>query len=353
MAIKKFFDTMFRYKHLFNPAATIMHTGESVSNAPTGDLRLSNDPKTNMALWNAIFVLGGAAPLAYLINTLSNRKAESAVEDTSDESSIDKLNALRPRLIADADESNVDAFTELPKRELQQLNEIKQRIGKRASGDDEDSGGWLADLDKTLKEWTGNTASDIAKSVIPFATFPVAVLGAVALSNSANKDRIKQKLRERRAQYRSIQSALDRKLLQQAGLIKGDIQKEANSPLADVTGSGEENTLKALLINIPVTAWALLSGALGIGAFAMFRNSDKNQKVIKYLTKNQLGSNVLQDTPQISVLDLPADPGEILAVPGDKRQIAMLEDKKPKALIEDATLFAEVNPKNKKKDAIF
>lgn len=369
--VDKLLDTVTRYAHLVNPAATLVHTGEGVKAAPGGSLRLAKDPKTNMSLWNSIFVLGSLGPLAYLVNTLANKKHEAEVEDKLNKSLVDKLNALRPRLVADADLSRTGAFTELPKKELKQLEDIKEALNKSAAESTEDSKdsevGWFDSLSNAIGDNLGDIASDTSKNILPFAAVPAAVLLGVGLSNYINDKRIKNKLKERRTQLRNIQAKIDRRALQLAGLVKPDTEetitkeaskKEGTNKFSDVHKQ-RENILSNTFIDFPLLGWAILSGALGLGAFHLLRKKDDNLAKIKYLQKTQLGSNVLQDTPQISVLDLPATPNEILVVPGDKKQQTLLESKpetKAKeavALLDNNELFQEINPKKEEKDAIF
>lgn len=376
--IKKVFDKIARYKHLFNPAATLVYKGESGGihdrlAAPVGSWKLSDDPKTNLALWNAIFVGGATAPLAYLINTLANKKHEAEVDEKFDKALVDKLNALRPRLVSGNKLGDVSAFSDMPKQELKQLDALIEKIDKKASvekkAEDKET------LDDAISEKISTFLGDVAKSSLPFLAIPAAGLSAIGLSNYINKQRIKAKLNKERMAVRNIQSLLDRKHLQLAGLIKADqakpeisdnIAKQASTESEKSKKEKEpnkENSIYTYGISTPALAWSLVATALGLGYFSLLRKNDKNLGKIKHLKKVQLGSNVLQDTPKISVLDLPATTDEILAVPGDKQQRTLTEaetkqtkelpNKAPKALLENKELFTEVLPAASKKDALF
>lgn len=351
MNFKELVNELVRYPHLFNPAYAFSHKGQSLSSAPKGRLRLAKDDKLNLSLWNAIYAAAGLAPLAFIVNAISNKKAESAMEDASDKASVAKLNALRPRVVADASRHNTKSFTELPRKELKQLDSLTESLEKVSSeGENSDNDNDFWGIEDWAKENLSSFLSNVAKSSIPFVAAPTAVLGAIALSNKLNRDRIKNKLKDQRTQYRKIQAAIDRKALQEAGLIKS----AANRSAADrANKKDEESAVSNLLFDLPGMLAVLATATLGLGAFNTLRAKDKNLAKIKYFTKRQAGSNILQDTPNISILDIPANPDEILLVPGDKKQQTIANSNKPVALLENKELFSEVSPARSKKREIF
>ena len=363
----KFLDTLFRYKHLINPGATLVFDPKDIRSAPVGSLRLAKDPKTNLSLWNSIFVAGSMLPLAYLINTLSNKHYEAKIEDKLDSALVGKLSATRPRLVADSDLEDVSNLVDLPEKELKQIEAIKNSIKKKSSK------GSLSDRsDSWLDELSTKFFSDLFKNALPMATVPAAMLAGIGLSNYLNKARIKDDLEERRIQLRNIQSKIDRAQLQQAGLVKSDseteLTKKASKDAMHPTSKQLASSPSIALIDSPALAWLIMSGVLAVGAHGLLKSRDKNVAKIDYLIKRQLGSNTLQDTPKIGVVDLPVKPSEILAVPGDYRQETYIDDdddddktkgerkelpEKKAKMLENKELFEEVTPKYKEKDAIF
>ena len=354
--IDKLIDTIKRYKHLVNPVATTFLDETDVKAAPVGRFKLSDDPKTNLALWNSIFVGGTALPLAYLVNSLSNKHHEAKVEDTLNKALVNKLNAMRPRVVADSDIGDVSAFTDLPKKELEQLEELKTTLNKKSSG-----GTVVGDLEDKATD----ALSDIGKNMLPIAALPLSVLAGVALSNHVNRERIKKQLAERRVQLRNIQSKLDRKQLQSYGLIKSDepIEKEASNKRDEEPR--KDNSFWSVFFESPLMTTGLLTTILSIGAYNVLRDRDKNLAKLKYLKNTQMGSNTLQDTPRIGVIDLPVKPEEVLAVPGDKKQETLIEvldapkqlENKPSnlRLLDNRDIFEELSPRTniREKDAIF
>lgn len=362
--IDKLLDTIKRYKHLVNPVATTFLDATDVKAAPTGRFKLSDDPKTNLALWNSIFVGGTAFPLAYLVNSLANKHHEAKVEDKLDKALVDKLNAMRPRVVADPDLGDTSAFTDLPEKELEQLEELKAVLNKKSSGDD-DENTFVDDVGDKVSD----VFSDIGKNMLPIAAVPLSVLAGVALSNHVNRERIKKQLADRRVQLRNIQAKLDRKHLQSRGLIKSDEPIEKSASSKRDSEPRKDNSFWSLFFEAPLMTSGLLTAILSIGAYNILRDRDKNLAKLKYLKETQLGSNTLQDTPRIGVIDLPVKPEEVLAIPGDKKQETLIATSEvPKQLdnktgnrplLENTEVFEEIVPRrhslenNKEKDAIF
>ena len=351
MGIKSAVNKVLNHVKMVNPFHSLLRSGTSIFDAPGGSWKLSDDPKTNMALWNAIYTAGPAFGLAYLINNIANQRAESKIEDASEKRLIDKLQAMRPRLLETPKPiADDEGYEEVPTTELKRLSALKNSLQKSAKKDTED--------DPDTLERAKHGTLDIMKGGI-VGTLPIAVAlamaaGGVAASNKYNKERIKANLRTRRSQIRSIQALIDRERLIDKGLVKSAAKKDKDE--------GSDIGVLDAFVGLPAAAHTAIALSLGLGTYGILSAKDENKNLLKYLEKVQLGSNVLQDTPQLSVLDLPADPGQILAVPGDKKKETLLPtaataanpseiiDVEP---IDAADIITEVKADNKKKDALF
>lgn len=350
--LEKFWDTTKRYSHLFNPLATLVYDPKDVRTAPTGNMRLAEDDKLNTALWNSIFVAGSWAPAAFLINAVANLKAKGEVEDAYKKSLVDKLNALRPRVVADPNLKDVSAYTNLPEKEYRELKDLQKLIGKRASVEKR--------AEDTFQQMVSKAVDGFVANAMPLALGTTSVLASIGLSNYLAKKSLKKELGDRRVQLRNVQAALDREMLREADLIKTasatGLDKKAEDDILSRTkpaGPERSNFFEQVGLSLPVLGWTLLALSSGIGGYAILRKRDKNLAKLKMLREQILGSNDLKDTPKINVIDLPVKAEEILAVPGDKKQQTLIEESKPIALLENKEILTEVLPKDKKKDAIF
>ena len=332
MALKDNIMEILRNSRLVDPFYSAFATGKSVFDAPKW--KLAKDPKLNMALWNSIYAFPAALGLGYLVNNLSNQKAAAEVDAELDKQLIDKLQSTRPRLVADPNLADTASFTDLPKKELNRLEGIKDKISKKSSSPF-----------RKVKDSFVDLLVNSLIGAIPIGTAAAAATAGVAWSNKNNKERIKKDLEERRTQLRNIQALIDHQMLANRGLIKGASQDSGDT---ETKHRGSELGPFEGLLNLPVLALALMSGALGVATYRYMDRADKNKSTIKYLKKTQLGSNVLQDTAQLSLLDLPVDPNKVIATPGDKKQLTLGEDS-VKADSDPAGIVTEV----KKKDALF
>lgn len=357
----------FNYLHLANPLYTLINSGEDVKDTPAG-YEFSDNPRLNLAIWNAIGVAGTALPVAYLINTLVNRKTDADVESKMNKSLVSKLEAQRPRLVADPNLLDTSSFTELPKAELKELEELKATLSKSASDEDEEGFmDWMGDKIK------GMLAEGIYAG-IPMATLPAAAIAGITLATETDKKRIKKRLQNQRMQLRNIQAYVDKRQLEEAGLVKADKSTESVKDLNDKMEKSASihkasNSLPQLLLSdVPMVALTGGSAILGGALYNVLKDKDENLAIIDYLKKRQLGSNVTQETPRLSVVDLPVDPRSILATPGDKNEELAYEDpadiiteykgsksdkKNAKGDERKKSDDDSKNSKNSKKDAIF
>lgn len=96
---------------------------------------------------------------------------------------------------------------------------------------------------------------------------------------------------------------------------------------------------------------------MGAGAYHYLSKKDKNRAQLEFLRKKVLGSNTLQDSPQISLDSMPLAKEELIARTGDKNPTLMLgnseapETLHPVDTNPDERILEEVVAK--KKDAIF
>lgn len=357
----------FNYLHLANPLYTLVHTGEDVKDTPAG-LELAKNPRLNLALWNAIGVAGTVAPLAFLINTIVNRKHDSEVESKLNKSLVRKVEALRPRLVADPNLMDISSYTDRPKSELEELEKLKETLSKNASEERPGLFSWLGD--KVL-----SMAAEGIYAGLPLAALPLAAVSGIGLATSIDRKRIKDRLKERRMQLRNIQAYVDRLQLEDAGLVKAekrsDSIKELNNKMSKEASidkeSAEVSIPQIMLSDVPMMALTGGSLLLGGSIFNILKDKDENVAILKYLKDRQLGSNITQGTPQIGIVDLPVDPRNILATPGDKNEELAYED--PAEIIEEykeskkagkgkgkgreSTESKNTKSKNSKKDAIF
>lgn len=361
----------FNYLHLVNPLYTLANTGEHPKSTPAG-LELSSNPKLNLALWNALYVAGTFGPLAFLVNTIANRKNDAEVESKLDKALVSKVEAMRPRLVSDPNLLDTSSFTARPKEELEELEELKSSLSKKSSEKQQDKG---------LMDWLSEGFSDLVSSgaaaAIPLATLPLAAIGGINLATSMDKDRIKKRLRERRIQLRNIQAYVDHNQLRESGLIKSDSNNKTISELNDhIDKNASVNKIafgkdqdkpdfdsdvsgpKQVFIDVPMLSLLFGSTLFGGALYNILKSNDENRAIVKYLKDRQLGSNTLQSTPQLNVEDLPVSAQDILATPGDKNEetayndpAEIVQEYSPKQRKNDRT--SNNKSKNSKKDAIF
>lgn len=312
------------YLKLLNPFTTLAHTGEG-DIAPSGKFALSRDPKTNLMLWNALGVSSWAIPLAIAANAASHKYWKNQIEKDRKKRTVSKLEGLRPRLSPDADLDNLDNILNTPELENRAIEEIE----KKASDD-------------SSIPLLGDAISRGAKAAVPIIAVPAALAATTAIMQKKQKEEYKRQLLRERLALRNMHDKIQHEILVENGLLKG-----AKAP-------EKENTLSSFLLDLPVVL-TLGGGALaGAGAYHYLTKKDKNKAKIEYLRKKVLGSNTLQETPQISLDSLPVKKEELIARTGDKNPTLLLEhtetltpvDKNP-----DERVLEEVVAK--KRDALF
>ena len=313
------------YLKLLNPFTTLAHTGEG-DIAPSGKFALSRDPKTNLALWNTLGVSSWAIPLAIAANVASNRYWKKKIEEDRKKRTVSKLEALRPRLSPDDDLDDVSNILDTPEAE----NRIIEEIEKKAN--DGDSGLPLI----------GDAVDRGIKSALPILAAPTALALTTAILHKKQKEEYKKQLLKERLALRNMHDKIQHEILVENGLIKG-----AKAP-------EKENTLSSFLLDLPVVLSLGGAALAGAGTYHYLSKKDKNKAKIEFLRKKVLGSNTLQDTPQISLDSLPAVKEELIARTGDKNPtllIAQSETLRPKADTPDERILEEVVAA--KKDALF
>ena len=313
------------YLKLLNPFTTLAHTGEG-DIAPTGKFALSRDPKTNLALWNTIGVSSWAIPLAIAANVASNRYWKKEIEKARKKRTVSKLEALRPRLSPDSDLDDISNIVDTPEEE----NRLIEEIEKKAS--DDDSGIPLI----------GDAVSRGLKAALPILAAPTALAVTTAILHKKQKEEYKKQLLRERLALRNMHDKIQHDILVENGLLKG-----AKAP-------EKENTLSSFLLDLPVVLSLGGAALAGAGTYHYLSKKDKNKAKIEFLKKKVLGSNTLQDTPQISLDSLPAVKEELIARTGDKNPTLMLaksETLLPEADIPDERVLEEVIAK--KRDALF
>ena len=357
--------TILNHARLVNPARTIFSAGSSVWDAPGGGdpnskWRLAKSDKLNMALWNLIYSAPAAFGLAYLINNVANQRAENDVEKKLNRQLIDKVQATRPRLVADPNLADITSFTELPGEELRRIDAAREQAAEKSGNRKKLTKKAAGNLDEIATETVRDAVSDAFLSALPLTGAALAAYGGISLSNHLNKERIKKELLARRMQLRNLQAKLDHDMLVSRGLIKGASetvdQAKVDRMVAEAKASTNTNRLQGdrgstsslwdMILRVPVLAHVLMATALVTGAYSLLRKGDKNEKRLKHLKDMQLGSNVLQDAPQLSVLDLPVKAEDILDVPALTAGKEAVLDVKP---VDEANIIQEV----KKKDALF
>lgn len=336
------FELFYKYPHLLNPFYTLGSDGTSKDDAPNkdnGGISLSDNPRINLGLWNALASSSWLVPTTALLTYIVNRAADKRVKDKIDKTVGVQLQSLRPS-ISTTEQEGDDIRTISPEF----LKLIKTKIRKSASLNKAADVEWrqvagnifskmtapLKRMGEALTEKLEGSAvtpgAGIALSLgIPLA----AVLTAAHLSDKMAKNTIKDELNEESAKMRKAQARVDREMLKLQGLIRSrGIAKEAK--VNDIV----EKWLS------PFTAAVMLAtGGLGLIGMHYLRENDPDLNKIKLLEKEIIGGNTLKETPRITLSELPVSLKDVLAVPGDKKQQTV----KSKATAQEP----------KKKDALF
>lgn len=331
--------SIFHYKHLLNPLTTLIRSGDDPMDAPGGSLRLSDDNKTNLALWNTLGVASWSIPAALLITKLSKDYHNRKVRKSMGKSKKFRSDAIRPIIsTTPGDEDDVKALVEAKLEEA-----INKEMEKRAS---EDKGV----LDDIL-DFAGNAVKDAVVNPMPIVVPAGLSLVTAYLYNKMAEKRLKQQLLEERADIQKEQRAIDRATLKARGLISDTIDKKASDTDKDKVAEG----VRSFLLS-PISLAALLTLATGAVGYKYFSDTDENKNKLKVLRDVALGRGVLQDTPQLGLAELPVKAEEILAVPGStsKKRLSIADPTTGEILdiAKDDPILEEVED-NDKKDAIF
>lgn len=355
------------FLHLLNPLSTFLMSGSEPGDAPTGKLRLFDNDKMNLAAWNTIGTAAWMLPAALIVSRLANKREHDSIKKAMAESLTQRLHAARPTISGTAKVDD-DISNMLNK-------ELEKRIGKEMSKEASDSsnpykstpttelvgmafkGGAkevadaAAEAADTGKEWASTALGKIVTHGIAPA-LPVAIPALLALlvaraHNKTLKKEVHEALMQDRDNLKREQRAIDRIALESQGLIKAASTME----------------LGKSLLTAPLTLAVLLSAGAGILGYKYFRKADDSAAKVKLLKEQILGSSHLQDTPKLTLAELPVDIVEMTAVPGStKKETLAIADPVSGAIEELAKsddvvdidpILEEVTTKKPKKDAIF
>jgi hypothetical protein len=318
-----------RYLHLLNPLYTTFHTGEGRDSAPSGSYALSDNPKLNLAIWNAIYSGVGAAGIVTLLSALSNTKAQNEIEDDIENSIDTRLRQSRPSI----------ELTKNKKDDLLDSSVLKVANEQRNSS-------------------AGEAASEISAIIqgILYSSLPIIAptavgLGAKYLYQNLAEDHLKNKLRKQRDRIRESQSEVDREMLELQGLIApGNMPKKANRDGDTKEFAPEPNQSEdalTLAAAFPVLASILLTTGLSAVAYNHFRKADKSTAKNKMLRKEIMPHDPLGETPKMGLAELPVVVEELVATPTATKKDTYRRD------AADVEEFLEEVGGSGKKDALF
>lgn len=346
------------YLNLLNPFATFFNSGKEPGSAPKGRFRLAENDKLNYAAWNTLGTAAWMIPAALLISRLSNKNAHDDIKKRMSEALAERLHASRPTVSGTA--NTEDDVVNMLDKELNRR--VNREMSKEASDDS-----YLGQVGKTLSATWNELVKPSAKSVQNWAetgagkvltygiapAMPIAIPALVALlaaraHNKSMKAEVKEALLQDRERLKKEQRAIDRIMLESQGLIKS---AEAGAEAG-----------KSILFS-PLTLAFLLAGGTGILGYKFFRKADDSSAKVKVLKDRILGSSPLQDTPKITLAELPAAVAEMTAVPGSSKKETLAIADPVSGAIEELTnkgdivdvdpILEEVTAKKPKKDAIF
>lgn len=342
------------YLKLLNPFATFFNSGEEPGSAPKGKFRIAENDKLNYAAWNTIGTAAWMIPAALLISRLSNKNAHDDIKKRMSEALSERLHAARPTVSSTA--NTEDDIVNMLDKELNR--HVDKEMSKEASDDSGDSffgRFWNAVVKpsaKSAQDWAETGAGMmLTRGIAP--ALPVAVPALVALlaarsHNKSMKAEVKEALLQDRARLKKEQRAIDRLMLETQGLIKS---------------AGATTEAGKSIIFSPLTLAFLLAGGTGILGYKFFRKADDSSAKVKVLKERILGSSHLQDTPKITLAELPAAVAEMTAVPGStKKETLAIADPVSGAIkeltnkgdiIDVDPILEEVSARKPKKDAIF
>jgi hypothetical protein len=305
--------SIWKYRHLADPTATIRYTGKSES-APSGKWALSDDPKTNLALWNALGVAAVAVPTTAAATILANKYWDKWLDKKVTERSLSKINALRPQMSPNDDLDYTYNITSNPRKELMSILKDSDKLSKNASADQEN---------RTSPE--SGAAKGAILSTLPLVAAPVATYLTVRAIQEGHAKRLRKKMLSERVAIRNMQDKVDHEILQEQGLIKGANMSESKAEAIWKRHGKDkdEESLFNLALSVPVAATLGLSTIGGILAYNKLSDSDKYKNRLKYMRDHILGANTLQESPRISLAKYKTD--AMVARPGDSTPVVIEE----------------------------
>lgn len=291
-----------RYALLANPLTTIASSAykDAVKAAPSSPaLRLSNNPKVNLALWNAAGVASWALPLAAVATLLVNAKAKKEVDKARKKSDNQLLDASRPSIT--------------PKK-LEKSDEEENANDKRLKLIENDN---LA----LAKKANMSLFRDPLLATLPLVTVPASYWLANKLTSKFLSDKLEDDLVSERKRLRALQDAEDLERLRLLGLINEDAEEKKTVPLKKEASGNLFNSLsgavqrmkdsmhgvdlaglgKALLWDAHLAPIFAASALLAIGGGVYMSGRDKSTKKVKLLTKKLLGENRMHDPASLSI----------------------------------------------------
>ena len=277
---------------------------------PNTPMKLSNDPRVNRAVWNALFSGGAMLGLGALIKHISSQKQNEKFDKKQQEAIESKLNGIVPFTEPDS------SLKDTKKREERRTRELKKNA---------------------------NVVTNAALGLVPIVAAAGGLYaGARSVNDSVKEDR-EEKLKKEIAE---LQNKLDklyndrivlnekrRELRKAAGL--GDWIDSTGGFLNDVTDSvfGRDNPDSAkqgmgkTLLTLPF----LTAGAVGLlGTYASKRYFDKrdaDRAKLKMLEKKMLPADLV-GTPPVIIME--EGPRGKLQVAGRKEEEKPKEDDKEK-----------------------
>lgn len=313
-------DAIWKYKHLIDPSATIRYTGRSGS-APSGKWALSDDPKTNMALWNTIGVSAAAIPATAALTLLANNYWDKWLRKKVTERSLSKINAMRPQMSPNDDLNYTYNITTKPRKELMRILERSDELTKTAS-------------DPSSESNTPTLVRNSLAGALPLVAAPVATYLTIRAVQDLHKRRLQKKLMEERTAIRNMQDKVDHEILAEQGIIKsaGMSVDEAEDIWERHGKDKDKESLFTSALTFPGAAFLGLSTIGGLIAYKKLSDYDKYKNRLRYLKDHILGANTLQDAPKISLAKFDKDTTSMSARPGDKVVTAIAESTPTKSL---------------------
>lgn len=313
-------ESIWKYRHLADPTATIRFTGKSES-APSGKWALSDDPKTNMALWNALGVTATAVPVTAALTVLANKYWDKWMEKKITDRSLSKINAVRPQMSPNDDLNYTYNITSKPRKELAKILEKSSELTKTAAAQETES-----DVPALVR--------NSVAAALPLIAAPTATYFTLRAVQDMHKKRLRKRLMDERTAIRNMQDKIDHEILEEQGMIKSAGMSTAEAE-AVWDAHGKDKHRESLLnkaLTVPGAAILGLSALGGLLAYRKLSDSDKYKNRLKYMRDHILGSNTLQESPRISLAKFTQEGEGMVARPGDKTAVLITESKPAKSI---------------------